>query len=178
MVFKDLVCVDYETIEILPDESRTASTEAYRKNFRVSSMATTERSEDGSFLSLFYEGEEACRTALVRLQGRPLLAFNAQFEMLVSMCRFAELNLNWAVDAQRLAQNYDNGGKDHDYAYIPLDPDLPDDDPDQQLKAVSLSGFSLSACIQRILQVPDHKQEAYKWLVSNNVCKKGDEGRT
>ncbi len=179
MDLSNLIAVDFETVELQSDGSTRASTEAYRENFRVSSMATTEV-VGGDYVSEYYEGEEACRAALEKLQGRPLLAFNVQFEMLVSMCRFPELNLNWAVDAQRQAMCYDNGGDPLGFEMLLVDYELGEDEEEEakvtKLKKVSTSGFGLAKCVQRILKAPDHKKEAYDWLVSNNVCKAGQEG--
>ncbi len=176
---QDLIAVDFETIEILPDGSTVASTEAYRSGFRVSSMAATEE-VDGALVSEYYEGEERCREVLATLQGRPLLAFNATFEMLVAMCRFPELNLNWALDSQRLAMNYDNGGDPLGFEVLLIDQELGEDEDDsaliQKLKKISTSGFGLAKCVKRILKAPDHKLEAYTWLVDNGVCKAGQEG--
>ncbi len=179
MDLSDLICVDFESVELLEDGTTKASTEAYRHNFRVSSMATTEI-VNGNFVSEYYEGEETCRSVLSSLQGRPLLSFNAQFEMLVSMCRFPGLELNWAYDSQRLAMNYDNGGDPLGFEVLLIDQELGTDDEDdalvQKLKKVSTSGFGLAKCVKRILKAPDHKLEAYTWLVANGVCKAGQEG--
>lgn len=168
------VCVDFETIEIRPDGSTLGSTEAYRDNFRVDSAAFTwQQPEDGSIQSTFIQGEEAVGEYLRLLGDAPLLAFNVQYEMLVAACRYPHLNLNWAMDAQRLAQLYDNGGPDDAFETVIIEPE--DEDEEATIKRYPLSGFSLVKCVKRILGGDDHKAEAYEWLRKNGV-KKGEEG--
>ena len=167
-----IVVVDFETVEIQPDGTKQASTEFYRDNFRVDSVAVSWR--DGSEIkSKFVIGEDASRTLLMSCSKARLVAHNLSFELGVSRCRFPDIDLNWYADTQRLAQVYDNGGDENSYEMIMIDPETPDDEPDA--KKMPLSGFGLVKCAKRILDLPDHKLEAYEWLRKNGV-KKGREG--
>jgi len=173
--------IDFETVEITPDGKR-ASTEAYRNNFRVDSLAATWRHPEAGLQSVFIEGEEACRTWLKNnALDRPLIAHNLQFELLVSRCRFPELPLNWAVDTMRLAQVYDNGGDEmYDIEYVfeemAADPEAAPETEPPKVKRKPTTGLGLVPCSKRILGVgKSHKEEAYAWLRANGV-RKGKEG--
>lgn len=163
--------IDVETIEILEDGSTVASTEAYRDNFRVSSMAYYDGTRQG-----FIEGERQCREWLRdNAQDKQLIAHNCQYEQLVSKCRFPELTLNFCIDSMRLAQIWDNGGdENHDVEYI-YSEEL-DEDERPKVKRKPTTGLSLVACTKRILGATEsHKEEAHSWLRAQGV-KKGKEG--
>lgn len=170
-----IVACDYETVE-LTDAGPQASTEAYRPNFRVASCAFTER-VDGALKSWFVEGEDAVRAELVKLAGARIVVHNAAFETLVTRCRFPDLTVNWYADTMRLAQVYDNGGKDSDFDFVLLPENnlVPDDKP--KLKRIPTQGFGLVKCAHRILgEMLNHKAEAYDWLRANVPKAKGHEG--
>lgn len=169
----EAVCFDFETIEIQPDGSTRGSTEAYRKNFRVDSAAFTWL-ENGELKSAFVRGEDAVGHRLHLLGDKQLLVFNAQFETLVALCRYPDLKLNITLDAQRLAQNYDNGGPDDAFETIIIEPENEDDEA--TTKKRPLTGFSLVKCSKRILGEGDHKAEAHEWLRNHAGIKKGQEG--
>lgn len=170
------IAVDYETVE-LTAAGPVASTEAYRDNFRVSSCAFTYR-EDGRLVSWFVEGEDEVRAELEKLGNAPLIAHNLPFELLVSRCRFPDLKLNWVADTMRLAQVYDNGGRDSDFDYVLLPENIlvPDDKP--KLKRVPTSGLGLVKCAHRILgDSTNHKAEAHNWIYANVPKSKGKAGK-
>lgn len=182
------IAIDVETSEHKPDGSTVASTEAYRHDFRVDSMAVTWR-EGERLVSKFIQGEPAIRTALedaVRYNLQ-IISHNAQFEMLVVFCRFPDLydKLNWHADTMRLVQNYDNGGDENSFETIILDDDLLDiEDPAELLQRMeggvlreSVSGLGLVKSLKRIFKedYKDHKKEAYTWLRNNGV-RAGKEG--
>lgn len=185
---RSLICVDFETSEHKTDGSRVASTEAYRHDFRVDSMATTIE-VDGAYVSKFFQGEDVIRKELERIvnEGQSIIAHNIQYEMLVTLCRFPDLyeKLDWYADTMRLAQNYDNGGDDNSYETIVLLDDLLDiEDMAEMLEAVDggvkrelVSGLGLVKCLKRIFKgdYKDHKKEAYSWLRSQGI-KEGKEG--
>jgi uncharacterized protein (DUF952 family) len=182
------IVIDFETSLHMDDGTRVASTEAYRHDFRVDSMATTIK-VDEIFSSKFFQGEDAIRIELERIaaEGLPVIAHNLQYEMLVTLCRFPHLyeKLQWYADTMRLAQNYDNGGDENSYETIILDDNLLDmEDVAEMLAAVEngverelVSGLGLVKCLKRIFKADyqDHKNEAYSWLRDNGI-KKGEEG--
>lgn len=176
------VVMDVETVELLPDGSTRASTEFYRENFRVLSCGFTERRE-GNVVSWYVEGEAAIEAELEKLQGRPLVAHNVQFEMGVVKCRFPSLydKLHWYCDTMRLVQNYDNGGGDDAFERIILDPEDFDEDElaeEANIKFKPLQGFGLVVSCKRILGLEDHKKEAHDWIYANvPEAKKGKAGQ-
>lgn len=180
----DILVIDYETGVINEDGSITASTDAYYENFRVLSCAAS-WFEGDEIKSIFLQGESAVREYLKTIPSdKKLVAHNLQFEVMVTLCRFPELtNLNWYADTMRLVQNYDNGGQNEFITIITEDDQLDglDDDeepgPDAEVKRVSITGLGLSKSLKRIMNVEDHKKEAYDWLKANGV-KKGKEGES
>lgn len=170
------ICLDYETIEVLPDGSTRASTEFYRHNFRVSSCAFTERDSASNQLRSWYvAGEPAIREELIKIGKRPVIVHNVQFEMGVTRCRFPDVELNWYVDTMRMAQNWDNGGDENSFEILLIESE--DEDGEDDAKKISTSGFGLVKCAKRILGAEDHKKEAYEWIQANvPECKKGKEG--
>lgn len=158
------VCVDYETAILLPGGKTQASVEYYREDFRAISCAFTE-CRNGELFSWFAIGESKIKEELRKLQGRPLIAHNVSFELGVSLCRFPDLKLDWSVDTMRLVQNYDNGGNDDAFERVILEPTDPDEEPEEEINYIG--GFSLVNSCRRILQIEDHKAEAYRWLLEN-----------
>jgi hypothetical protein len=185
---KRVIAIDFETSEHKADGSRVASTEAYRHDFRVDSMATTIE-VDGQYVSKFFQHEPEIRKELERIvnDGESVIAHNIQYEMLVTLCRFPDLynKLDWYADTMRLVQNYDNGGDDNSYETIVLLDNLLDmEDMAEMLEAVDggvkrelVSGLGLVKCLKRIFkgEYKDHKKEAYGWLRSQGI-KEGKEG--
>ncbi len=170
----DIVACDFETIKLLSDGTTEASTEFYHPDFRVSSCAFTER-KGNEFHSWYVDGEENVRSELSKLQGRPLIPFNLQFEMGVARCRFPGIVCQWYCDVQRLSQLYDNGGNETSFELVYIEPEDDEDVPDA--KKESTSGFGLVKTAKRILGKGDHKTEAYEWIHANvPEFKKGKEG--
>lgn len=172
------ICVDFETLEILADGSTVASTEAYRENFRVSSCAFSWYNEQGDIESKFVIGEPAVRTELQKLSlsKAQLVAHNVQFEIMVSICRFPDVDLNWYADTMRLVQNWDNGGDKFAFEYI----NQGEESDEKPAKKESTAGLGLVKSLKRIFgdSYESHKQEAYEWLNQNVPgCKKGKEGK-
>ncbi len=179
MSYPDLVCTDFETVEILNDGSTVGSTEAYRKNFRVSSAAFSYYDEQRNITSKFVIGESAVRIELQKLAESKtrLICHNIQFEMMVSACRFPGVELNWYCDTMRLVQNYDNGGDKYAFEYVTTDEIL---DEGEERKKESIAGLGLVKSLKRIFgdKYESHKSEAHEWI-SRNVegVKRGREGR-
>jgi len=170
--------VDFETIELLPDGSKRASTEFYRSNFRVDSCAFTYRDEKTrEIVSRFVEGEDAVKKELAALHpDTQLVAHNLFFELGVTRCRFPDLNLTWYADTMRMVQVWDTGGDDrHCEVIFPVldNPDGHREEP--ETKKVPTFGFGLVKAAKRVLGAEDHKLEAYTWLRNAGV-KKGQEG--
>ncbi len=165
------IVIDYETIVTNPDGTTEGSIEAWLPEFRVTSMAATD--DKGS---IFIQGEEGCLVYLKTLGDRPIIAHNIQFEMLVTECRFPGLKLNWYADTMRLAQVFDNGGKEEkepDLFYELEGESALVEDEAPKPKWQSNTGLSLVKCAARILdQLKDHKKEAHDWLKNNAGIKK------
>lgn len=171
------IVIDVETIEILEDGSQIASLDAYKPNFRISSMAATELGENGEMLSYYFVGEAESLLFLKTLGNRPIICHNIQYDAMVVRCRFPDLKLNWAIDTMRLAQQFDNGGDDEDFEIVTEDDSLDGEPGKKQWKP--LAGFSLVKCLKRILKdnYIDHKKEAYDWIKANTKAKEGQEGK-
>ncbi len=171
------VIIDFESVEIQPDGTTKASTEAYRSNFRVSSMAAAWRNEGGLLETRYLIGEHDCESYLMTLARLelPVVAHNIQFEKLVMACRFPRIQLNWHADTMRLAQLYDNGGDKNLFEYI-VDEEWAGDEADTPIKKKPLSGLGLVVCNKRILGGADHKREAYDWIRANIPDSAGHEG--
>ena len=184
------VLIDFET-----SENGKGSTEFYRKNFRVDSMAASWFAEDGSIKSKYLEGEDAITAFLARLvrEEIPYVAHNVQFELGVLKCRFPTVadKLSFHADTMRLAQIFDNGGDKFAVA-APLtydeelgafldkegDEDEEGEKPKKKKKAKGTAGLGLVKCALRILKLPDHKSEAHAWIRANvPECKEGKEGK-
>jgi hypothetical protein len=171
-----LIFIDYETA--LLDGS--ASTEFYRHDFRVTSMAVSGRDQDGEIISRFYEGEQEVERALKVIERRNLevWAHNLQFEYAVTRCRFPNVKLNWAGDTMRLVQIYDHGGQE----FLEVEEqksldqliedageeELETEDKKQFYKNKNL-GLGLDVSVRRLLpeEFQGHKEEAYTWIRDN-----------
>lgn len=187
-----LAFIDFETVV-----GDRGSTEFYRRDFRVTSMAVTILdTATGAIRSSFYEGEDACRNQLIALINSEhefeFVAHNMQFELGVVRCRFPELYdlMIWHADTMRLVQQYDNGG-DKFAVEMPLSLDDQldaalniSDDGDtkpkkkKKNKPKTIAGLGLKVAVRRILKEPlSHKEEAHEWLRSNvEGCRSGNEG--
>lgn len=175
----EYVVVDYET-----ELDGAGSTDFWHPRFRVTSAAFSWFTADGSVRSEFVEGEHAVGYFLERAvrAGVPLIAHNVPFELGVTQCRYPEIagSCVWHADTMRLVQVYDNGGDAFAAALPPsldeqldrLDEDFEDEDPKW------IGGLSLANAVQRILALPDHKEEAHAWLRANVAeCRKGRVGK-
>lgn len=181
-----VVAFDVETAELQPDGTYVASTEAYRDNFRVTSCAFSWRDETGNIVSRYVEGEEAIQQSMLELlPGNSAICHNAQFEKMVTLCRFADVynKITWHADTMRLVQCYDNGEETWLFEELP---DMSEDDVPEPVeedkaeskkvaKAKSIGGVGLAKAVQRLLKEPDPKARAYKVLRDLGV-KKGKEG--
>jgi hypothetical protein len=193
-----VVVIDYETVEILADGSTRGSTEAYRDNFRVDSCAFSWWSEAKQAIeSEFVKGEAAVKARLVSLGETPIVAHNIQFEILVTKCRFPDVQLNWYADTMRLVQVYDNGGDKFAFTKVETLDDILDQlernsDGSSSANSVGgvlakskggktegIAGLGLVKAVKRLLakEFHDHKQEAHEWLRANVAeCKTGRVG--
>ena len=173
---------DYETA-LLTGE---ASTEAYRRDFRVTSCAFSWLDVNGQIKSIFLIGEAETEKMLYKVAAAkiPLVAHNIQYELLVTMCRFPKVmpDLVWGTDTMRLVQNFDNGGKFDTSAegFLSIEEDLErmqaeadGEEWEAESKAPPM-GMGLDAAIKRILprKFHGHKKEAYDWIRANTSCGK------
>lgn len=141
-----MVCLDYET----------NGTEFYRKDFEVKSLALSWK-EDGQFKSAFSINKEEFTSWLTELSDNqtPIMCFNIAFEMGVTYTQFPSLNLNFAVDVQRLVQVY--GIEER-----------PKDEEDDENKEPIITGYGLKDSVRKFLpEYADYEKEAYDWLRQN-----------
>ena len=182
----DLVCIDFETVELLPNGSTVASADFWKPTFRVASCAFTWY--DGDFrISKFVKGEKEVGEELARHQHKGMIVYNLQFEEGVVACRYPHLKLNWYVDVMRLAQLYDGGGGFEAFDMVLIDDevthDIDEENEETEKKPkytkIALSGFGLSKASRRIIgRTEDHKAEAHAWIYANvPECKKGQAGK-
>ena len=177
----EFLVVDYETALL----SGQASTEAYRKDFRVTTCAFSWLDEAGEIKRIFLVGEDETRKMLERAAeaGIPLIAHNIQYEILVTMCRFPEVmgKLKWQADTMRLVQVYDNGGKmEYDPGVLSIEEEL--DKAMAELEGREYTsdykgppmGIGLDSAVRRILpkKYHGHKKEAHDWIRANTSCGK------
>lgn len=167
----ELIVLDYETA-LLTGE---ASTEFWRKDFRVESCAFTWVDEHGKYKSEFLQGEADIGDMLRKISAAqiPVWVYNIGFELGVTMCRFPGIDLLWGGDVMRLVQVYDNGSGDRNMDTVEDELDramaeaLGEDYEEPTGKYTP--GFSLAAAVKRILPADyhDHKDEAYDWIRAN-----------
>jgi len=158
------VALDFETAD-----DRGASTEYFREDFRVISVALTVR-RDGAFLSLYYDTPEMIYKALKRLSDtqRPVIVHNLQFEMGVMTAKYPDLSLNWQYDTMRMCFLRDGEGTTDTYkhyrkglgAFLDIAPPKP--------------GVGLEKCARRYLPAEhhNHKAEAHSWLEQHHQITK------
>lgn len=180
------VIIDFETATIDDLGNTKASIEAWRSDFRVISAAASYRDQRNNIISEFVEGEVNVRKLLLRYTDVPLVAHNIQFEKLVSKCRFPDIYpyMDWKIDTMRLAQVYDNGGREDEFRWVLDDKGdvIYDNEPAEEFdflkyKREKLAGLGLVKCSQRILHHKEsHKEKAHAWLRENLKVKKGKEG--
>lgn len=169
------IVFDYETGEVQSDGSTRASTEAYRKEFRVLSCAFGWLGEDGGLRTVYTRGEHETGEYLEKVVNAeiPLVAHNIQFEKLVTKCRYPDTysKIKWHADTMRLVQNFDNGGDDQflqEQIYTDLDDMLlAIESGEDVVKTIPLGGLGLVKAAKRILNAEDHKKEAYEWIRAN-----------
>jgi hypothetical protein len=162
----------YVVLDVETSENGRGSTEFYRPNFRVDSMAVSWYEGD-VIKSSFIEGEPLIGDCLKELALRkiPIVAHNAQFEMGVFKCRFPDYKPIWHADTMRLVQVYDNGGDKGAFEVLKTFDDQLDAiegaDDDAKEKKTYLAGLGLVKACYRILNLPDHKTEAHTWIREN-----------
>jgi len=165
----DLVCIDYETVELLPDGATAASPDFWKANFRVLSCAFSWYDDLDQIQTLYTVGEDATGDVIRDLHARnvKIIVHNLGFEEGVTTCRY-NLSLNWYADTMRLSQVYDGGGSDDQFEWIVDESQIlePGDKPVH--KRYPLSGLGLVKCARRILgDSEDHKAEAHGWIYAN-----------
>lgn len=176
------IVVDYETAD-----SRGASLQYWRPDFKVLSMSASWVTPSGEVKSIYREGEEQISQVLRKFAGDkiPLVAHNAAFEVGVTMSRFPDVDpeaFQW--DTMRMVQCYDSGGK----AYAGAKPHYlrTIDDDLAELKGETGGvkpklhlGLGLVDSVARILpeKYHNHKEPAHAYLRETHGIKKGQEGR-
>lgn len=162
------VVLDLETID-----TRGASFEYHRKDFRLLSISLSWRDELGNITSWFSTRRCTIYDKLKWIADNqiPLVVFNIQYEYGCLHTLYPELKFNWAYDAMRLAILRDGGGDEFSEPVFTqdqlIDIELGDLDEDEARKEWSKKfGNSLEACARRFLpaQNQDHKKVAHNYL--------------
>jgi len=164
----EVIALDYETVD-----SRGASFEYFRKDFRLLSLSLTWRNEKGELESWFDTRQGAIRDKLKWLTDTqiPVVCHNFQFEYGVTWSLYPDLNINWYYDTMRLAILRDTGGNEFNQPALTMEQELEialGETTEKEIKkswAKSL-GNSLEACARRYLgeQNHDHKKAAHDYL--------------
>jgi DNA polymerase I-like protein with 3'-5' exonuclease and polymerase domains len=166
------------TPSLVSFDVETTGLEYWHPDFRVLSSAFSWRNSQGQLTNHYCQGEHETAEYLkeVERRGLKLAAHNLQFEYGVLRCRFPSFNRKLLeVDTQRLAQNYDSGGK----RYKTEKPTTLEDELKYlNNKVEEQTGLGLEACVSRVLPKDwhNHKEPYYQWLRDNGV-KRGQEGR-
>lgn len=170
-----VMAFDFETAD-----SRGASVEFWRPDFRALSCAFSWVSADGE-LKRAYRVEEHSIAAYLRKLARdqiPLVAHNLQYDYGVTKARFPWFPLElMKYDTMRLVQVHDQGGKDAptDEAMLSLEDQL----AWLEGKLEHKTGLGLESSASRILPSiwHGHKQRYYAYLRENHGVPPGKEGR-
>lgn len=178
-----LVFFDYESATVDEVGNPTASTEAYRHDFRVMSAAFA-WVEGASLKTLFTDGEEETGKALQRFvdEDYRCVVHNLSFELMVTQCRYPSFfpRVQWHADTMRLVQLYDNAADEFIIDWLSDDQELNLLDVGEAKKKPKpkyIGGLKLDNAVRRLLgDKTSHKEEAHSWLRDNAGIKKGSEG--
>lgn len=163
-----VIALDYETID-----SRGASFEYFRDDFRLLSLSLTWRNAQGELESWFDTNQKAIYDKLKWLSDTqiPVIAHNFQFEMGVTYSLYPELKINWYLDTMRLAKLRDLGGDEYSTPVLTVEQEIDlalGDISEKDIKKEHSKkrGLSLEACARRFLpaQNHDHKSKAHTYL--------------
>lgn len=164
----NVIALDYETVD-----SRGASFEYFRSDFRLLSLSLTWRNAAGELESWFGTRQAAIYEKLKWLSDTqiPVVVHNFQFEYGVTKALYPDLDINWSHDTMRLAILRDGGGDEFSKPVFTqdqlIDIELGDLDESEARKDwYKRIGNSLEACARRFLppQNQDHKAAAHEYL--------------
>lgn len=168
-----VIAIDFETAD-----SKGASVDFWKPDFRALSCAFSWVSSEGELKRAYREGEEKVAAYLRKLAKDqiPLVAHNLQFEYGVTKARFPWFPLELLkYDTMRLVQVHDQGGKDtYDDSMLSLEDEL----AWLEGKIEPKTGLGLEAAASRILPSiwHSHKQRYYAYLRENHGIPAGKEG--
>lgn len=163
-----IIALDYETVD-----SRGASFEYFRKDFKLLSLSLTWRNEQGELESWFDTRPSEMYEKLKWLSDTqiPVVVHNFQFEYGVTHTLYPDLNINWHLDTMRLAKLRDGGGDEFNVPMLTQEQEIDIALGEYTEKDVRKSwakslGNSLEACARRFLgeQNHDHKKAAHDYL--------------
>lgn len=176
-IIPQLVAIDVETMD-----TRGASFEYFRRDFRVFSLSCCWRDESGELQYWFSTDLQKIGQKLYSLakSGTKIIAHNLSFEQGVMLACFPRIQLNWHADTMRLTQLRDGGGDEFGEPTLTLEQEMEyelgelTDDDVKKLWAKS-RGNSLEAASMRFLESSDHehKKPAHDWLKENKGIEKG-----
>lgn len=171
-----IVAIDFETLD-----SRGASFEYFRRDFRVFSMSCCWRSPEGALTYWFSTDPLKISQKLVALsqtQDR-IVVQNLGFERGVMRACYPNIQLNWHADTMRLTQLRDGGGDEYGEPTLTLEQEISRelgelDEEDLKKKWKKSMGNGLEAASARFLPEAshEHKKPAHDWLKENHGIEK------
>ena len=116
-----IVAIDYET-----SDSRGASFQYFRKDFKIFSLSCCWRNASGEIVYWFGTRSDAIAQKLAQLaRDRVLIvAHNLPYEMGCTTNCYPHIKLNWHADTMRLTQLRDGGGEEFGTPQLTLDQEI------------------------------------------------------
>ena len=177
----DYICIDYET-----KDSRGASFEYYRNDFRIFSLSCCWRDPKTREPKFWFSTDPmriAQKLASMARTQVPVIAHNLGYEMGCTKKVYKHIELNWHADTMRLTQLRDGGGDLYDAPVLTLEQEIAMELGEMNEKQVKrqwakTKGLGLEAAAFRYLseKYQGHKKPAHDWLEENLGIKK-DHGR-
>lgn len=168
-----IVAIDYETCD-----SRGASFEFFRKDFRVFSLSCCWRDPKTNEPKTWFSVDRfkiAQKLKQLETSGAKIVAHNLPFEMGVTNACYPHIKLNWYADTMRLTQLRDGGGPEFGTPTLTLEQEIAVELGEMSEKDVNklwqkTRGNSLEASVSRFLgsEYHDHKKPAHDWLEKNH----------
>lgn len=174
----NIVCIDFET-----EDSRGASFEYFRDDFKISSLSCAWRDKfTGQVNHWFSTRPDAIRHQLGRLAAGQfyIVAQNLPYEYGVVAAVCPGLVLNWYACTMRLSQIRDGGGDEFNPPELTFEQTIAlelGEITEKEASKIQYSGIGLSleACAKRFLtdtRMHDHKKVAHDWLAEHCGVKK------
>ena len=173
---KDIVvAIDFET-----SDSRGASYQFFRKDFKIFSVAISWRSPTTNLIESYFTLSPGGIRSLLKFLSESqhkVIAHNLPYEMGCTTACYG-YNLNWYADTMRLSQLRDGGGNEFDMSVeLTLEQEMQlelGEIEDVSQFAKKSKGLSLEACAMRFLEsdMHSHKSTAHDYLKETHGIKK------